>query len=47
MAVDGFVPIVPSEAVVIGLGALSTTGRPNYGRTDTVCLHRSRTVPGS
>jgi membrane-associated protein len=29
VAVDGFIPIVPSEAVVIGLGALSTTGSPN------------------
>ncbi|MEU4243467.1 DedA family protein [Actinoplanes sp. NPDC026619] len=29
MAVDGFVPIVPSEVLVIGLGSLSATGRPN------------------
>jgi len=27
--VDGFIPIVPSETLVIGLGALSATGRPN------------------
>jgi membrane-associated protein len=29
VAIDGFVPIVPSETLVIGLGALSATGRPN------------------
>jgi membrane protein DedA with SNARE-associated domain len=29
VAVDGFLPIVPSETLVIGLGALSATGRPN------------------
>lgn len=29
VAIDGFVPIVPSETMVIGLGALSATGRPN------------------
>jgi membrane-associated protein len=29
VAVDGFIPVVPSEAVVIGLGALSATGTPN------------------
>jgi membrane-associated protein len=29
VAIDGFLPIVPSEAVVIGLGAMSATGRPN------------------
>jgi membrane-associated protein len=29
VAVDGFVPVVPSETLVIGLGALSATGRPD------------------
>lgn len=29
VAVDGFLPIVPSEAVVISLGALTATGRPH------------------
>jgi membrane-associated protein len=29
VAVDGFFPVVPSETVVIGLGALSATGSPN------------------
>jgi membrane-associated protein len=29
VAVDGFIPVVPSETVVIGLGALSATGSPN------------------
>lgn len=29
VAVDGFIPVVPSEALVIGLGALSATGRPD------------------
>jgi len=29
VAVDAFLPIVPSETLVIGLGALSATGRPN------------------
>jgi membrane-associated protein len=29
VAVDGFMPVTPSEAVVIGLGALSATGAPN------------------
>src|SRR5690349_22926853 len=29
VAVDGFIPVVPSETLVIGLGALSATGRPN------------------
>ena len=29
VAVDGFIPVTPSEAVVIGLGALSATGSPN------------------
>ncbi|GAA0558943.1 hypothetical protein GCM10010172_47510 [Paractinoplanes ferrugineus] len=29
VAVDGFIPIVPSEVLVIGLGAMSATGRPN------------------
>ncbi|MGW0435748.1 DedA family protein [Micromonospora sp. NPDC003197] len=29
VAIDGFIPVMPSEAVVIGLGALSTTGSPN------------------
>ncbi len=29
VALDGFIPIVPSETIVIGLGALSATGRPN------------------
>jgi membrane-associated protein len=29
VAIDGFVPIVPSETMVIGLGALSASGRPN------------------
>lgn len=27
--VDGFLPVMPSETVVIGLGALSASGRPN------------------
>jgi membrane-associated protein len=29
VAVDGFIPMLPSEPVVIGLAALSATGRPN------------------
>ncbi|MEV0902946.1 VTT domain-containing protein [Actinoplanes sp. NPDC049802] len=29
VAVDGFLPIVPSEAAVIGLGALSASGSPD------------------
>ncbi|WP_157751568.1 DedA family protein [Actinoplanes derwentensis] len=29
VAVDGFLPVVPSEAVVISLGALSAVGHPN------------------
>jgi len=29
VAVDGFLPVVPSETVVIGLGALSASGSPN------------------
>jgi membrane-associated protein len=29
VAIDGFIPVMPSEAVVIGLGALSATGSPN------------------
>lgn len=29
VAVDGFVPVVPSEVMVIGLGALSASGRPH------------------
>ncbi|MEU4242798.1 VTT domain-containing protein [Actinoplanes sp. NPDC026619] len=29
VAVDGFVPVAMSEAVIIGLGALSTTGPPH------------------
>src|SRR4051812_40370715 len=29
VTLDGFLPIVPSETLVIGLGALSATGRPN------------------
>jgi membrane-associated protein len=29
VAVDGFIPVVPSETVVIGLGALSANGSPN------------------
>jgi membrane protein DedA with SNARE-associated domain len=29
VALDGFIPVVPSETMVIGLGALSATGRPN------------------
>jgi membrane-associated protein len=29
VAIDGFFPVVPSETVVIGLGALSATGTPN------------------
>ncbi len=29
IAVDGFVPVLPAEPVVIGLGALSATGTPN------------------
>lgn len=29
VAIDGFLPVTPSEAVVIGLGALSATGSPN------------------
>lgn len=27
--IDGFIPVMPSETVVIGLGALSASGRPN------------------
>jgi membrane protein DedA with SNARE-associated domain len=29
VAIDGFVPVIPIEALVIGLGALTATGRPN------------------
>jgi membrane-associated protein len=29
VAIDGFLPFIPIEAAVIGLGALSATGRPN------------------
>ncbi|HWS32512.1 MAG TPA: VTT domain-containing protein [Actinoplanes sp.] len=29
VAVDGFLPVVPSEVVVISLGALTATGRPH------------------
>jgi membrane protein DedA with SNARE-associated domain len=29
VAIDGFVPVIPVEAVVIGLGALSASGSPN------------------
>jgi membrane-associated protein len=29
VAVDGFVPVIPIEALVIGLGAMTATGRPN------------------
>jgi membrane protein DedA with SNARE-associated domain len=29
VAIDGFLPVTPSEAMVIGLGALSSTGSPN------------------
>ncbi|GAA1640223.1 DedA family protein [Actinoplanes couchii] len=29
VTVDGFLPVVPSEVVVISLGALSATGRPH------------------
>ncbi|MFI5936274.1 DedA family protein [Actinoplanes sp. NPDC051494] len=29
VAIDGFLPVVPSEATVIGLSALSATGSPN------------------
>jgi membrane-associated protein len=29
VAVDGFLPIIPIEALVIGLGALTATGRPS------------------
>jgi membrane-associated protein len=29
VAIDGFLPFIPIEAMVIGLGALSATGRPN------------------
>lgn len=29
VTLDGFLPVVPSEALVIGLGALSATGRPH------------------
>jgi membrane-associated protein len=29
VTIDGFIPVMPSEAVVIGLGALSATGSPN------------------
>ncbi|MEV6490937.1 DedA family protein [Actinoplanes sp. NPDC051633] len=29
VAIDGFLPVMPSETVVIGLGALSSSGSPN------------------
>jgi membrane-associated protein len=29
VAIDGFLPIIPVEALVIGLGALTATGRPS------------------
>jgi membrane-associated protein len=29
VAIDGFLPIIPTEALVIGLGALTATGRPS------------------
>jgi membrane-associated protein len=29
VAVDGFLPVIPTEALVIGLGALTASGRPN------------------
>lgn len=29
VAIDGFIPVIPSEVMVIGLGALSATGSPN------------------
>jgi membrane-associated protein len=29
VAIDGFLPVIPTEAMVIGLGALTATGAPN------------------
>jgi membrane-associated protein len=38
VAVDGFVPIVPSEVMVIGLGAMSSTGRPHLAALATAVI---------
>lgn len=38
VAIDGFVPVVPSEAVVIGLGALSANGSPNVAALATAVV---------
>jgi membrane-associated protein len=41
VAVDGFVPVIPIEALMIGLGALTATGRPNL-----IALALSVTIGG-
>lgn len=38
VAVDGFIPVVPSETVVIGLGALSASGSPNVVALATAAI---------
>ncbi|MET0494609.1 MAG: DedA family protein [Actinoplanes sp.] len=38
VAVDGFLPVVPSETVVIGLGALSASGSPNVVALATAAI---------
>jgi membrane-associated protein len=38
VAVDGFLPVVPSETVVIGLGALSSNGSPNVVALATAAI---------
>ncbi|MFG1605030.1 DedA family protein [Actinoplanes sp. NPDC049265] len=38
VAIDGFIPIMPSETVVIGLGALSATGRPSLAALATAVI---------
>lgn len=38
VAVDGFIPVVPSETVVIGLGALSAGGSPNVAALATAAV---------
>jgi membrane-associated protein len=38
VAVDGFIPVVPTEVAVIGLGALSATGSPNLAALAAVVV---------
>jgi membrane protein DedA with SNARE-associated domain len=38
VAIDGFLPVVPSEVLVIGLGGLSATGSPNLAALVTAVV---------